>query len=377
MEAMGDLTVRAVSTRRERRDFLGFPWKLYRNDPVWVPPLRQNQKELVGYCHHPFFEKNLIQTFLAYRGGEVVGRVAAIINWGHVERFNERRGYFGFFESIDDQEVANGLFDAARAWLAERDFTSIRGPMNPSLNYELGTLIDGFDTPPTFLITYNPPYYQRLIECYGFHKAQDLYSYIGHVGMLDKVSPKLGPIFEQIMERYNVQIRPLDKRNFQKDVEQFLDIYNRSLTRHWGFIPLTGPEVSHMASSLKHLFVPELSLGAIVDGKMVGAVFTLPDYNPRIKAIDGRLFPFGFIRLLWNKHRIKRIRMVSTNVLPEYQLLGIGLLLHGSLVPKVQEWGIEEGEFSWIAESNSLSRGSVEKGGAIRTKTHRVFDFDP
>ena len=171
---MSDVIVSAVSTRRQRKDFLELPWRLHRNDPNWIPPLRGNQKEVVGYSRHPFYERNTAQTFVAYRAGEPVGRIAAILNVGHIERYGEKRGFFGFFESINDQHVANGLFDAVRAWFAAREIHALRGPVNPSLNYEVGLLVEGFDSPPTFMMTYNPAYYADLIENYGFRKSQDL-----------------------------------------------------------------------------------------------------------------------------------------------------------------------------------------------------------
>ena len=373
---MADLVVKSVASRRDRKLFLEFPWSHYRDDPNWIPPLRMTQKELVGYASDPFYEKNEIQTFLAVRSGDVVGRIAAIVNQGHIERFSERRGFFGFFDCVDDQEVANGLFDAVRDWFASRDISLIRGPMNPSMNHEVGLLIDGFDSPPTFMMTYNPPYYAGLIEGYGFQKAQDLYAYWGHVEMLPKIREKLGPISRKIIEHCEVTVRPLDTSRFVEDVAAFLDVYNRSMGNTWGFVPMSDAEVQHQARGLRYMMVPELAMTAEIDGKMVGAVFGLPDYNPRIKEIDGRLFPFGFLRLLRKKNKIKRIRVISTNVVPEYQLMGLGLVLLDALVPKALEWGIEEAEFSWVLESNSFSRGSLEKGGAELTKTYRVYDLD-
>lgn len=373
---MSDIVVQPVTSRQQRKLFLHFPWTLYRGDPNWIPPLRSSQREMVGYARHPFYEKNDVQTFLAYRSGEVCGRIAAILNRGHIERYNEQRGFFGFFESVDDQGVAAGLFDAVRAWFAERGVHRLRGPTNPSLNYELGLLIEGFDSPPTFMMTYNQPYYARLIEGCGFCKTQDLYAYWGHVDMLPKVAEKLRPIALGIIEHLGVRLRPLDRSRFLQDVEGFLQIYNRSLANTWGFVPMTEAEIRHLARGLKHLIVPELAVAAEVDGRLVGALFGLPDYNPRIRQIDGRLFPFGFWRLLRNKHEIKRIRVISANVLPEYQRQGLGLVLLHGLVPKTMEWGIEGAEFSWVLESNLLSRRSLEKGGAVRAKTYRLYDSD-
>ncbi len=373
---MADVVVTPVQSRRDRKRFLEFPWTHYRDDPNWIPPLRQNQKEMVGYAKSPFYQDNDVQTFLATRSGEVCGRIAAILNRGHNERFDERRGFFGFFDCVDDQEAADALFDAVKGWFADQDIGKLRGPVNPSLNHELGLLVDGFDSPPTFMMTYNPPYYGRLIEGYGFKKVQDLYAYWGHVDMLPAIREKLRPISEKIAQYCDVTIRPLDKTRFTEDVSNFLDVYNQSMTNTWGFVPMSSAEVQQQARALRHLMVPELALAAEMDGKMVGAVFGMPDYNPRIKQIDGRLFPFGFWRLLRKKNEIKRIRVISTNVLPEYQLMGIGLVLLEGLVPKALEWGIEEAEFSWVLETNSLSRGSLEKGGAKLAKTYRLYDWE-
>lgn len=372
---MSSVVVKPVTSWSERRAFLGLPWVLYKGDPNWVPPLRMSQKELVGYSRHPFYEKNEVQTFLAWRDGRPVGRIAAIHNRGHNELYKEARGFWGFFESIDDPAVAGGLFDAVRDWFALRSIHLLRGPTNPSLNYECGLLIDGFDSPPTFMMTYNKPYYGALVEGWGFSKSQDLFAYMGHVDMLETLDQKLSFIVKLATERFNVKLRSMDTTRFTQEVEMFLEIYNSSLPGTWGFVPLSPAEVKHLAKGLKLLIVPELAIAAEVDGKPVGAVFALPDYNPRIKATDGRLFPFGFIKLLWNKRGIRRMRLLSTNVVPEYQRWGIGLVLAAGFVPKVREYGIQEAEFSWVLESNSLSRGTIERGGAKLTKTYRIYDW--
>ncbi|MDO4585935.1 MAG: GNAT family N-acetyltransferase [Planctomycetia bacterium] len=371
---MSDLKIILPKNRRERSLFLNFPWSLYQNDPYWIPPLRMDQKESVGYSSNPFYDRNKIQTFLALRNNQPVGRIAAILNIEHLERYQDQVGFFGFFESINDQEVANSLFDAAAQWLKHQDIKTIRGPMNPSTNQTLGLLIDGFDSTPFFMMTYNPRYYEKLIEEYGFQKSQDLYAYWGQIEMLPKVREKYLEISNQIRERYHVNVRCLRRKHFTEDVEMFLNVYNRSLTNTWGFVPLSDRELRHMAASLKWLMVPELAVCVEVNGQMAGAAFCLPDYNPRIKEINGRLFPFGFLHLLRRKNEIKRIRIISTNVLPEYQMQGLGLVLMDALVPKTLEWGIQEAEFSWVLESNRFSWGSLEKGGAIRNKTYRIYD---
>jgi hypothetical protein len=373
---MSSLVVKPVVSRSQRKQFLAFPWTLYRDDPNWVPPLRMVQKEMVGYARHPFYARNRAQTFLAWRGKEVCGRIAAILNVGHIERYEDGRGFFGFFECVDDREAAAGLFDAVREWFAEQGIHRLRGPTNPSLNYELGVLIDSFDRPPTFMTTYNPPYYARLLEGCGFRKAQDVYAYSGDMAMFPAIQARYRDLVQHIIEHHAIRLRPLDKRNFHRDVELFLSVYNQSLVNTWGFVPMTREEVREMARGLRLLIVPELAVGAETGGRTIGACFGLLDYNPRIKQINGRLFPFGFLRLLWNKRAIKRLRVVSANVLPEWQRLGVGLALASGLVPPALDWGLQEAEFSWILESNTLSWRSLERAGAKRTRTWRVYDWE-
>ena len=370
------VSVASVQSKADQKAFIQFAWDHYAGDPYWVPPLRGEIKGLLNYRHHPFYDKSEIQTFLAYRDGKVVGRIASIIDGFHNEHHKEERGMFGFFESIDDDDVAKALFDAAKAWFAERNISQLRGPANPSQNYEWGTLVEGFDEMPTFMMTYNKPFYDRLIKQNGFKKSQDMFAYIGRMEQLDSLDPKMLRIVNDATKRFDINVRPVSKKSFAKDIESFLYIYNRAVEGQWGFTPLSQGELAETAGGLKHLIVPEMTTMAEVDGKVVGAVFGLLDYNPLIKKIDGRLFPFGIFRLLFNRKKLKRVRLISTNVLPEYQRWGVGVVLMARLVPECKDWGIETGEFSWVLESNKLSRGTLERGGATKTKTYRIYDYD-
>ena len=371
------ILVEPVNSKRDQKAFIRFPWELYKGDPNWIPPLIMNIKELLNYSKHAFYDNAEIQTFLARRDGKIVGRIAAIIDRAHNKFHKEERGMFGFYESIDDQDVSNALFDTAKAWFAERNIFLMRGPANPSQNYEWGLLVEGFHSPPTFMMTYNKQYYAKLIESYGFFKAQDMYAYTGTIEMLDTLDPKLQFIAEESQRRFDVTVRPISKKNFKKDVQSFLEIYNSALPGQWGFTPMSEGEVRATAKGLKLLIVNELTTMAEIDGRPVATVFGLLDYNPTIKEIDGKLFPFGFLKLLYGRKKIKKMRLISTNVIPEYQRWGLGLVLMSRLVPEVSNWGIREAEFSWVLESNKLSRGTLERGGSIRDKTYRIYDYEP
>ena len=375
--SVAEIAIQPVETRSQQKRFIRLPWRIYQDDPCWMPPLIMSQEELLGFRPHPFYERSKSRSFLATRGGRDVGRITAIVNAGHIDRYKEQRGFFGFFECDDDTAASRALFQAAGDWLHAQGMTCIRGPANPTLNYECGLLIEGFDTPPFFMMTHNRPWYAHLVEDAGYGKVEDMFAFWGEVSMLDGIDPKLATMIEGVKERFGVTLRPLDKSRFAEEVRMFLHIYNESLGGTWGFVPLTAGEVDHMADSLKYLIEPELAIVAEVAGKPVGAVFCLLDYNPRIKAIDGRLFPFGFLKLLWNKRAIKRLRAISTNVVPEYQAWGIGLVLMSGLYERFMSWGLKEVEFSWVLESNYLSRRTLERGGALVTKKYRMYQDDP
>ena len=303
--------------------------------------------------------------------------MAAIVNHAHNRRYEENRGFFGFFEAEEDEEISGRLFDAAREWFAEREIEAIRGPVMPSLNYEVGTLVDGFHESPWFMMTYNKQYYDRLIKDYGFRKAQDMYAFWGHVNMLEEVSKRLHSLSHIVVDRFELECRPMEISRFEEELRTFLEIYNQSLVSTWGFVPMSEGEVKKQAAGMKQMIVPELTTMVLIEGKPVGTMFGLLDYNPRIKAIDGKILPLGFLKLLRKKNEISRVRFISANVLPEYQSWGIGIALVSRLVPHALEWGIQEAEFSWVLESNHLSYKTLKKGGAKITKQYRIYDYGP
>ena len=227
------------------------------------------------------------------------------------------------------------------------------------------------------MMSYNKPYYGQLIEQYGFRKAQNLFAFWGHIDMLDEISKRLYSISHSILERLELKCRTIDVSRFHEEIKTFLDIYNKSLVSTWGFVPMSEGEVKKQAAGLKQMIVPELTTMAEIDGKPVGTMFGLLDYNSRIKEMDGKLFPLGFLKLLRKRNELKKVRLISTNVLPEYQSWGIGLALVSRLVPDALKWGIEQAEFSWVLESNDLSYKTLKKGGAKITKQYRIYDYGP
>lgn len=375
----GGVTVRAVSSWRDRRQFQRLPWTIYAGDSNWVPPILSQERHLLGWPdwrgkRHPFFENAEMVTLLAESDGQIVGRVAVFVNDVHNRTYRERRGSFGFFECIDDKAVARVLFDTGREWLVARGMTAWRGPVNPSLNYTCGLLVDGFAEPPVFLMTYNQPYYEKLIEACGFFQSQDLYAYEMDVAILTKLVDRYKPAVTAALEGRGLTVRPFDPSRFGEEIKTYLEIYNSSLDGTWGFTPLQPGEVKQIAADLRYIIAPEFAAFAMVDGKAIGAVLALLDYNQIIRLINGRLFPFGLFRLMLGRRRISVARAMAVTMTPAYQQSGLGIVLMDRLVEAAKPWGLKGWEFSWVLESNTSSRGTLERLGTKRSKTYRIYD---
>jgi len=368
------VVVRPVASWRDRRRFQRLPWSIYAGDHNWVPPILAQERELLGWGHHPFFDNAEVVTLLAEREGRAVGRLAVLINHVHNRKYNEQRGFFGFFECVDDAAVAGGLFKAGQDWLCQRGMTAVRGPVNPSLNYTCGLLIDGFDCPPCFLMTYNRSYYAALLEACGFAKTQDLYAYEMDTNLLQALVVRYKPAVLSAINRPDLLIRSIDPTKLQQEIETYLDIYNRSLDGTWGFTPLQPREARHIASELRHFIVPQFTAFAEIDGRPIGAVFALLDYNQIISKLNGRLFPFGVVRLMTGQRKITTVRAMAITMVPGYQDAGLGVVLIDNLTGPATKWGIQRWELSWVLESNRRSRGSLERAGTKRTKTYRIYD---
>jgi GNAT superfamily N-acetyltransferase len=370
---MNSVRVRPVRTKREEMVFIKFQWKIYRGNPYWVPPLLMDRKKLIDRKRNPFYKHATMELFLAERGGEVVGRIGAIVNDNHIREHNEQIGFFGFFECINDQAVANALFDSANGWLKSKGVVAVRGPASPSVNDEYGLLIDGFDKSPAILMTYNPSYYQKLVEGYGFTKAKDLYAYYIHK---DKVfNEKFTRISQVVERREGLVIRPLNMKDFTNELKIVKDLYNRGWVRNWGEVPMTDEEFESVAKDLKPIVDPHIVIFAESKGKPVGFGVTLPDLNIVLKKNKrGYLIP-ALIRLLLFKKQINFARIVILGVLPEYANSGIGAALFYETGRRCVERGLFHGEASWVVEDNVMMNRGAELMQGERWKTYRVYQL--
>lgn len=322
------IDVRPVTSRAARRAFIRFPWKIYPGRyAAWVPPLLAREEKRIDPARNPFFEHGSVELFLAYCERRVVGRIAAIENRLHNDFHDERVGFFGLFEAVDDVEVATALLDRAADWLRDRGLEQLRGPANFSTNEECGLLVANFEDPPAILMPFNPPYYADLLESWGLVKVKDLLAY--KVQDDDVRVERLGRL-GRLIERsgHDFHVRTLRPKRFEEEVALIHDLYNAAWERNWGFLPLTDAEIHHLAKELKPLLDPELALIGEVDGEPVGFALALPDVNQALRHLNGRLFPFGILKLLWHQRGIRRIRVVALGVRPEYRRRGLDALLY-------------------------------------------------
>lgn len=366
------MDVRPVRTAADRRAFIELPYRLYHNDPLWVPPLRGDVAELIDQARHPFHEHAEIELFLARdpKGG-VVGRVAAARNRLHEETHREPVGFFGFFESERDPAIAAGLLDAAGAWLASRGLTTMRGPASFSLNEECGLLVEGFDTPPMVMMPHNPPWYAELLESAEMAKAKDLLAYVCEVS-----SPQERLVaFERVArERYDVIVRPFDKSKFREEVELIRTLYNAAWEANWGFVPMTEAEFNHIAKQMKPVADFDLVAFVYVRGQLGGFALALPDVNQALKHMGGRLLPIGWAKGLWHGRHIDALRVLTLGVLPKYRRTGAAEMLYLYLSRTALRKGYKRAELSWILEDNFAMRTPMEKLGGTVYKRYRLYD---
>ncbi|RKH80003.1 N-acetyltransferase [Corallococcus sp. AB032C] len=370
-----DVQVTPVRGAADRTAFIRLPYSLYRDDPNWVPPLEMERRDFLDPKKNPFFDYAEVELFLARRGQDVVGRVAAIKNPRHMEFHGTKEGFFGLFECVNDAGVARGLLDAASAWLKARGIDTVLGPANFSSNQDWGLLVEGYESPPALMMPYNPAYYAGLLETCGFTKAKDLFAF--ELSASTPPPEKVARIAEKIRQREGVTVRAVNLKDFPAEVARIKQIYNAAWEKNWGFIPFTDREFEHMAKEMKAIVRPELVLIAEVKGEPVAFSMTLPDANEAFKAANGRLttfgLPIGLVKLVLASRKLKRLRLLTLGIKEGYRRRGLDAILYLDTLRNAKELGYTGGEISWTLEDNHLVNRAIESMGGQRSKTYRVF----
>ncbi len=370
---MSNIEVRTVSSKKDLMQFIKLPWKIYQNDPHWVPPLILDRKNLLDKKKNPFYTHAEMEMFLAYKNNELVGRIAAITNENHNKFHQDNVGFFGFFESTDDKDVSHALFTESEKWLRERGKDAVLGPMNPSTNDEVGLLIKGFDSPPYVMMCHNPEYYGNLIESQGYEKAKDLYDWQLDIrGM--KIPEKIQRLADMSLKKYDLTIRNIDTKNMTRDIQFIRKIYNDAWSRNWGFVPFTDEEIDHLGADLKQIVVEEFVLLAFKDDRPIGFLLCIPNINEiLIKNRSGRLFPAGIFRLLIGMKKIKTVRTITLGIVKDFQHIGLGTILYTENIKRAQRRNLDGGEMSWILEDNEAMNRPIEMLGSKLYKIYRVY----
>ena len=376
---MSTLSIREVSGKKGRDQFIDVMWKLYNHKlyPEWVPPLRMSVYEMLDTEKNPFYKRATIQLYIAERDGQVVGRIAAIENKGHNEFYNDKTGFYGFFECVDDQEVANLLFSTAEKWLKARGLTSMMGPMTPSTNHECGLLVRGQSQHPTIQTTWNPKFYEALHDNYeGLKKAKDLVAYIVVKEKSTELPEKVRKFVNRLRsENSRIKFRDFNVKDFAGEVDRCFDIYNSAWEKNWGFFPMTKEEFTFAAKDMKMILDPRMAFVAEIDGKPAGFMLAVPDYNYIFKRIpNGKLFPTGIFKLLLGKKLLKSVRIITLGVKPEYRGSGIFALFTFEAFERAQKFGYLAGEASWILEDNVAMNKPWQDLGAPLYRRWRIYE---
>jgi GNAT superfamily N-acetyltransferase len=364
------ITVTPASDRASRRQFIDFPYTLYRGDPRWIPQPRIAERARF-HPRHPFFAHADIEMLLARDAGRVVGRIAALDDRLHNETHHDNLAAFGHFEA-ESEEAARALLAAAENWARARGRARMRGPLNSSLNESAGLLIDAFDADPMVMMPYNPPQYAGFIERAGYGKVKDLLAWIIDLPPGHAETERLSRVSARIRSRNGLTIRPVDMSAFNEEIERFVDVYCRAWGGNWGFVKPTKAEVHQLAFELRHLVDKDLVIAAEVNGRMVGCAIALPDLNQTFKGTDGRLFPLGLLRLLARKRIVTQVRVLLFGVVPEWRRTGLAVPLFVELLSRAGS-RYRRAELSWVLEDNQMTNSSVAMLGARQYKMYRIY----
>ena len=364
-----------VNSHQDMLAFSEFPYELYRHDSVWIPPLRSEQRKQFDPGTNPFLEHCDWQLFLLKDNGKTIGRVAAFVDKIAVDFWQERIGLFGYFECIQNKSAANMLLETAMNWLKEQRCTMMRGPWS-FVSQEFGMVLEGFEPSPVLMAPYNPPYYNDFLTDFGLHKAKDLLCW--QVSMADgyKIPQRILRLTDSVAKRHGIRIRPIEMKHYDRDVQTFIELSNNSIIANWGYSPVTDAEANAMARDMKRIIQPRGVLFAEdKNGRPIGFAVALPDLNSLLKGMKGRLFPFGFIKLLRGIPRLRRYRMFALGVIPKFQGKAVDSLLYRALYESLntQDLWIE---INYVLEDNWPMINGIEKLGAKPLRRYRVYEMD-
>lgn len=364
-----------VQTKKQITQFIDLPHNLYVDDPNYVPELFLGQRDMLSAGKHPFYKHSFAQPFLAYKKGQIVGRVLAIWNTNHNAFNNVAEGQFGFFECINDQDVATKLLDAAADWIKAKGGEKIMGPVNLTTNDTCGLLTDGFDAPPMAMMPYNPPYYLDLIENAGYAKKVDLRAYLVTTDTASRRSVMLLDKLEERLKRSGIILRQINLKDFENETRKIREVYNKAWDKNLGFVPMTNEEFNHTAKDLKMIVDPKYCIVAEKGGEIIGFVLGIPNINEILIRIKrGRLLPFGIFKLLFGLKKVKTIRVLMLGVLESYRRLGIEACLYGHLIKNAVPAGIEAAECSWMLDDNYMMNHAIEQINAEFYKRYRLYE---
>ena len=376
------LEIRPVESKKELEAFLHVPWTLgMKSDPNWVPPLLDDYRRSLNPKKSPFLKHGEVKCFLALQDGQPVGRISAQIDTDFDKQWPQEKGiaFFGFFDSKDDPATARALFDAAAGWARGKGRTQIRGPFTLDSKGEVGVLVEGFDTPPRIGMPHNRPYLGPLIESAGLAKAKDFYAWWYTSGHIDERTRKIA---ERTLQLPNVRVRTMDLSNFRREVDIVRDIYNSAWSQNWNFTPFTSAELEIIATEYKMFVDTEIALIAEVDGKPAAMCFAIPDVNEMVRDLDGELMknPLNLAKLLWRLkfRRPNHARLLLLGVKEEYRASHrygtLAAVLYVEVARRGAARGYVGGELSWTLEDNVMINRGIERMGARKYKTYRVYE---
>lgn len=367
------VTIKRVENKKMMKEFIMFPWtgKIYENDPCWVPPLIGEQKKFFDPEKGYFFEIGEVEFFIAYRDGKAVGRITAHINHLYEEKYDNDTGFFGFFESINDVEVARALFGAAEAWLKAKGKTIMNGPQSFSVYDSVGFEVHGQDVIPVVGLFHFAPYYRDLAEACGFEKCIDWSCYL--VTKIDDYKPYLKAVKEEFMKGQTVEYKIFNKKEIKYRKDDIHEIFNRAWEGNWGHLPLTRKQLDSIIHELVQIVIPELVVFAEKDGRTVGFIISIPDINPAMRILNGRLYPWRLVRFLLAARKTKKIRTIIMGVLPEYRGQKIDDVFYLRTIEDGIRLGFEASDCSLIVETNKKMIGALKPLKAENYKTYRIY----